>query len=244
MRWLLEQYEFPMENVSDVGVRTGALDALDVVVFGDEEADEILNGHKPGSDARSLRRRARVRGRDAGQTLRRAGRLARRDRPRGRLRDRGVPPARRERGEGPEAARSSSSRARCCACQFDRAHPLAFGMPAEGIALFSRSRYWRCVPAGSEGVDRLARDVEVFATYAAETLSPAAGHSAPTSISPASPPPSISPTARDTSCCWPSVRISAGSRTTHTSCSSIPSFFRPWTGARGQRQRGAGVSPV
>jgi hypothetical protein len=43
---------------------------------------------------------------------------------------------------------------------------MAFGMPPEAIALFSRSQALEVVPAASEGDRRIARDVEVFARYA------------------------------------------------------------------------------
>ena len=44
--------------------------------------------------------------------------------------------------------------------------PLAFGMPTEAIAMFSRAQALTIVPAAREGDKRAARDVEVFAEYA------------------------------------------------------------------------------
>lgn len=49
-RWLLEQYEFPFESVTDADVRRGALRArFDVVILPDQGAERLLTGHSAGT---------------------------------------------------------------------------------------------------------------------------------------------------------------------------------------------------
>lgn len=49
-RWLLEQYEFPYQSLSDQDIRRGNLRArLDVMIVPDQAADRLMNGHPPGS---------------------------------------------------------------------------------------------------------------------------------------------------------------------------------------------------
>jgi Zinc carboxypeptidase len=49
-RWLLEQYEFEFENISDADVKRGALgQRFDVIVLPDMGAERMLNGHVAGT---------------------------------------------------------------------------------------------------------------------------------------------------------------------------------------------------
>jgi len=49
-RWLLEQYEFPFENISDADIRRGGLRArFDAIVLPDMAADRLVAGHPPGT---------------------------------------------------------------------------------------------------------------------------------------------------------------------------------------------------
>jgi hypothetical protein len=49
-RWLLEQYEFPYESLSDQDIRRGGLRSrVDVVVIPDQNPDRLANGHASGS---------------------------------------------------------------------------------------------------------------------------------------------------------------------------------------------------
>jgi hypothetical protein len=49
-RWLLEQYEFPFETLTDQDIRKGALRArVDVIVLPDDSPQRILNGHAAGT---------------------------------------------------------------------------------------------------------------------------------------------------------------------------------------------------
>src|SRR5918999_464402 len=49
-RWLLEQYEFEFENITDADIRKGALrPRFDAIVLPDISAERILNGHAAGA---------------------------------------------------------------------------------------------------------------------------------------------------------------------------------------------------
>jgi hypothetical protein len=49
-RWVLEQYEFEFENISDADIRKGALrPRFDAIVLPDMSAERILNGHAAGT---------------------------------------------------------------------------------------------------------------------------------------------------------------------------------------------------
>ncbi len=49
-RWLLEQYEFPFETISDADVRRGSLRArFDAIVIPDQTAQRVIDGHPPGT---------------------------------------------------------------------------------------------------------------------------------------------------------------------------------------------------
>jgi hypothetical protein len=49
-RWLLEQYEFTFENVTDADIKRGALrQRFDTIVLPDMAADRMVNGHAAGS---------------------------------------------------------------------------------------------------------------------------------------------------------------------------------------------------
>ena len=49
-RWLLEQYEFPFENITDSDIRRGGLRArFDAIVIPDQGADRLVAGHPAGT---------------------------------------------------------------------------------------------------------------------------------------------------------------------------------------------------
>ena len=49
-RWLLEQYEFPFENITDADIRRGGLRArFDAIVIPDQGADRLIAGHPAGT---------------------------------------------------------------------------------------------------------------------------------------------------------------------------------------------------
>ena len=48
-RWVLDKYGFTHETVDNERIRSGDLDDLDVLIFPDQGADEIVNGHEEGT---------------------------------------------------------------------------------------------------------------------------------------------------------------------------------------------------
>ena len=49
-RWVLEQYEFPFESLTDRDIRSGGLRArVDVIILPDQAPDRIMNGHAAGT---------------------------------------------------------------------------------------------------------------------------------------------------------------------------------------------------
>ncbi len=49
-RWLLEQYEFPFQTVTDSDIRQGALRSrVDVIILPDAPPDRLMSGHSPGT---------------------------------------------------------------------------------------------------------------------------------------------------------------------------------------------------
>lgn len=49
-RWLLEQYEFPFENISDADIRRGGLRArFDAIIIPDQGAERLITGHPAGT---------------------------------------------------------------------------------------------------------------------------------------------------------------------------------------------------
>lgn len=47
--WLLEQYGFPVDTLHNGEVRAGALARYDAIILPDQDPEEILNGHAPGT---------------------------------------------------------------------------------------------------------------------------------------------------------------------------------------------------
>ena len=165
VRWLLERSGFNLRSLSDTDVRKGAFDDLDVIVFPDEEADDILNGHLPGtmpdeyvggitSEGAAQVRRFVERGgwvlaMDAAVNFA--------------IEQFGLPVRNVVKDLRPEEFFIPGSLVRV---SLKPDSPLAFGMPTEAVAMFSRAQVLTIVPAAREGDKRAARDVEVFAEYA------------------------------------------------------------------------------
>ncbi len=138
-RWLLEQYEFAFESLSDQDVRRGGLRArVDVIIVPDQAADRLMNGHPPGtmpeeytgglgpSGALALKQFV-----DEGGTLvtlDSASELA--------INALGLPVQDLARDTRPEQFFVPGSIVRLT---LDGSHPLSFGMPSETSAFFAFS---------------------------------------------------------------------------------------------------------
>jgi hypothetical protein len=159
-RWLLEQFEFPFTNIHDADVKAGQLEKrFDIIVIPAISTNAIVNGHKPGTilpnyvggttsaGVRNIKKFVEAGGtlvtmnsgclfaidelgvpvRDALKTFRGAGR----------------------RGYGQTATAEQLDFAcpgSILRMKFDPNHPVAYGMPEEAPAYFTRSPAFNILP--------------------------------------------------------------------------------------------------
>jgi len=169
-RWLLEQYEIPVETLHDADVRRGDLARFDVVVLPHQDADEILNGHPPGTMPEELTGGLGLEGAlqlerfvQAGGTL-----LALDGASDFAIRQFGLPVRDTVAGVPEEDFFIPGS---LVAIESDAGHPLAFGMPDSGAAFFVRSRAFEPVePARAGEREGPPPPVEVAVRYAKHDL--------------------------------------------------------------------------
>ena len=155
-RWILEQYEFPYENVSNHDIQTEDLSNYDIIVLPDQSASSMLNGHASGrvppeyvggigeNGVRALTRY--VEGGGWLMAIDQASDFA--------IEQLGLPVRNTVRGTESSEFFIPGSLIRL---DLDTDDPLAYGMPEEGIAFFVRSQVF-------DAVER--RDVDVFSRYA------------------------------------------------------------------------------
>jgi len=159
-RFVFHSHEFSPDTVRNADLRAGNLDHLDVIVFADQGAGSIMNGHRPGAmpdpfvggvgteGAANLRQWV-----EAGGTLVTfdgAGDFA--------IQALDLPVSNAVSGVPQSELFIPGSLIRT---HFDAAHPIAFGMPQETAAFFQGSRAW----------DVLDEDrVDVVARYAPDDL--------------------------------------------------------------------------
>jgi hypothetical protein len=169
VRWLLEQYEFPYRSLGDADIRRGALDGLDVLVFSDEEGQEILNGHLAGTMPPEYAGGIGVEGAlHVKRFVEHGGWLLAIDHAVDfAIEQLGLPVRNIAKDLRPQEFFVPGSLVRL---QFDRTSPLTAGLAPDGIAMFARSQSLSVVPAAVEGDRRMTRDVEVFATFAQKDL--------------------------------------------------------------------------
>ena len=155
-RWILEQYEFPYETVSNHDIQTEDLSSYDIIVLPDQSAASMLDGHAPGrvppeyvggigeNGVRALTRYVE----DGGwlMAIDQASDFA--------IEQLGLPVRNTVRGAESSEFFIPGSLIRL---DLDTDDPLAYGMPEEGIAFFVRSQVF-------DAVER--RDVDVFSRYA------------------------------------------------------------------------------
>jgi hypothetical protein len=168
-RWLLEQYEFTFRNIGNADIRTGDLSQFDIIVFADEAADRILNGHLPGTmppeyvGGVGVDGAARLR-----QFVENGGWLMAWD---GAIdfaiSTLGLPLRNATAGVRPEEFFIPGTLIRV---QTKPSNPLAYGMEAGAVAMFNDSQVMTVVPPASEGKMRAARDVDVFVEYARDNF--------------------------------------------------------------------------
>jgi hypothetical protein len=164
-RWLLEQYEFSFRNLSNADIRTGDLSACDVLLFADEAADRILNGHADGTMPAAYVGGIGVDGAaNVRRFVERGGWLVAWDRAADfAILTLGLPLRNTVRDTRPEEFFIPGSLVRIVT---KPDLPLAAGMARDAIAMFSDSQAFAVIPPAAEGRQRASRDVEVVVEYA------------------------------------------------------------------------------
>lgn len=167
-RWLLEQYEFTFKNVSNADLR-GDLSQFDVLLFADEGEMQILNGHVAGTMPDAF---VGGIGFDGAANVRRfverGGWLVAWDRAADfAIMSLSLPLRNPVKDTRSDEFFIPGSLLRITT---KPANPLAAGMEANAIAMFSDSQAFTVVPPASEGKQRAARDVDVFVEYPRQNI--------------------------------------------------------------------------
>jgi hypothetical protein len=162
-RWVLEQYEFPYTSLSNADIR-GDLSRFDVLLFADETEETILNGHLPGTmpaeftggigmdGAANVRRFAE----NGGWVVAWDGAV---DFAIAAL---GLPLRNTVAGTRPTEFFIPGSLLRITT---KPDNPLAAGMEANAIAMFSDSQALQVVPPAAEGSRRADRVADVYVEF-------------------------------------------------------------------------------
>jgi hypothetical protein len=169
-RWLLEQYEFQVDTLVDGQIRAGDLSSYQVIVLPDQAADEILNGHPPGSmppqyvgglGAEGVAALDRfIRGGGTLITLDNASDFA--------IQQFALPIRNEVAGLSTEEFFIPGSLVRM---RVDASHPIASGMPEDAVAFFVRSRAFGLLePTATQRSGNDPKPVDVIARYAANDL--------------------------------------------------------------------------
>ena len=166
-RWVLEQYEFPYRTLTDKEIRAGNLTELDIVLFADEGEDQILNGHRAGTMPPEFVGGIGIEGAGAlKRFVENGGWVLAWDRAADfAISTFGLPLRNTVRNAREEDFFIPGSLVNL---DTKPASPLAAGMPERAIAFFVDSQAFAVIPAASEGKQRVERDLEVFASYAAK----------------------------------------------------------------------------
>ena len=168
-RWMLEQYEFPYKTLWNADIRTGDLSQFDVLLFADEAETTILNGAAAGTMPAEF---VGGIGMDGAANVRRfvenGGWLVAWDRASDfAILALDLPLRNTVRDTRPEEFFIPGSLLRIATRP---ANPLAAGMEASAVAMFSDSQAFQIVAPASEGKQRAARDVDVFVEYPRQNL--------------------------------------------------------------------------
>lgn len=176
-RWVLEQYDFPVDTLHDADIRTVDLAQYDAIILPDQDAAGILNGHGLGEMPEEFTGGVGLDGAAAlkdyveeGGTivaLDHAGDFA--------IQQFGLPVRNTLAGVPPTEFFIPGS---LMALEVDPSHPIAYGMQEDAAAFFVRSSAYETVsrsPFGEGGRETLeqdapAPDVDIFARYAEEGL--------------------------------------------------------------------------
>ena len=173
-RWLFEQWDFQFETVRDADLRSGDLSSYDVIVFPQQDADDILHGNAPGTMPEqyvggvgvegTANLKEWIEGGGTLVTLDRASEYA--------TRVLGVPVENAVAGIPRQDFFIPGSLVRT---EVDTSDPLAWGMQETAAAYFVRSLAFDPVPVasepnGAEGPKMAERQIDVAVRYAGDDL--------------------------------------------------------------------------
>jgi hypothetical protein len=169
-RWLLEQYEFPLDTLHDADIKSGDLSDYDVIIMPDQSPERIIKGHEPGTmpseyvGGLGVEGVAALKGYvEGGGTviaLDAASDLA--------IEQFGLPV---ENAVSDVPSSDFFIPGSLVGLEVDKGHALAYGMQQEGAAFFVRSRAFDVVQPARAGEQQAPEQpVEVVARYATHDL--------------------------------------------------------------------------
>jgi len=163
-RWLFEKYEFSFKTLGDGEIRKGDFTGLDVIVMADQSEESILNGHASGTMPPEYVGGVGAEGSVAlKRFVERGGWLVAIDQASDfAISQLGLPIRNVVKNVPPQDFYVPGSLVRV---RVDNQKALGYGMPEDAISNFTSSQSFSVIPAASEGDKKIARDVEVFATY-------------------------------------------------------------------------------
>lgn len=156
-RWILEQYEFPLDTLHDAEIRGADLSRYHAIILPDQRASSILHGHAPGTRPEELTGGIGLEGMVRLQRyLEGGGRIVAFDGATELLIDQlGLPLRNVVEGLPSDRYFIPGTLLRI---DVDTTHPLARGMPEQAAAFFSRSAAFDVRGGGAEVVARYGDD--------------------------------------------------------------------------------------
>ncbi len=169
-RWILQQYDFPVDTLHDADIRSGRLKDFDVLILPDQSPGDLLNGHAPGTMPPEYTGGLGVKGAAAiDDFVKGGGVLVALDAASDfAIEQLGLPVRNAVAGLPDTRFYVPGTLLRI---DVDDSDPVAYGMPEEAAAFFSNSRAFEVIPSASEG-DKSAppQPVSVVARYADHDL--------------------------------------------------------------------------
>ena len=166
-RWLLEQYDFDFESITDADIREGDLSSYDVLVFPDQSARSILHGHLAGNMPEEYTGGVGLEGSLAlKRYVENGGWLVALDQAVDfAIQQFGLPVRNVVANTRSQEFFIPGSLVNLSA---DPSEPLAFGMPEDPVAFFVNSQVLDIIPAAEEGDNKLERNLVSYVNYANE----------------------------------------------------------------------------
>ncbi len=168
-RWMLEQYEFAYTTLWNADIRTGDLSSYDVLLFADEAETTILNGAAAGTMPAPYVGGIGMEGAtNVRRFVERGGWLVAWDRAADfAILALDLPLRNTVKETRPQEFFIPGSLLRITT---KNVSPLAAGMEANAVAMFSDAQAFQLIAPAAEGKMRAVRDVDVFVEYARQNL--------------------------------------------------------------------------